>query len=70
MSERRGSRNMDRRDCNDNEMTEAFDDPAEDAQMFHGSPLLGGSYFTLTTPGGFHVPSPGGRIEGASVLGQ
>ena len=51
-------------------MTEDFDGPAEGEQMFHGSPLLGGSYFTLTMPGGFHVPSPGGRIEGGASFGQ
>ena len=28
------------------------------------------SYFTATIPGGFHVPSPGGRIEGGSGFGQ
>src|SRR5260370_30004120 len=27
-------------------------------------------YFTFTMPGGFHVPSPGGRIEGGVSLGQ
>src|SRR5207249_9184746 len=27
-------------------------------------------YFTFTMPGGFQVPSPGGRIEGGSVFGQ
>jgi hypothetical protein len=27
-------------------------------------------YETRFTPGGCHVPSPGGRIEGASVFGQ
>jgi hypothetical protein len=27
-------------------------------------------YIDATIPGGFHVPSPGGRIEGGSVLGQ
>jgi hypothetical protein len=27
-------------------------------------------YFAFTIPGGFHVPSPGGRIEGGSVFGQ
>lgn len=25
---------------------------------------------TTAIPGGFHVPSPGGRMEGASVFGQ
>ena len=29
----------------------------EGEQMFHGSPLPGGSYFTFTMPSGFHVPS-------------
>jgi hypothetical protein len=28
------------------------------------------SHFTCTTTGGCHVPSPGGRIDGASVFGQ
>jgi hypothetical protein len=28
------------------------------------------AYFTCKRPGGFHEPSPGGRIEGASVFGQ
>ena len=51
-------------------MTEDFDYAGEGEQMFHGSPLPGGSYFALTMPGGFQVPSPGGRIEGGSVLGQ
>ena len=28
-------------------------------------------YFAaMTTPGGFQVPSPGGRIDGASTFGQ
>jgi hypothetical protein len=27
-------------------------------------------YLTILTAGGFQVPSPGGRIEGASVFGQ
>ena len=70
MFKRRGSGNMDRRDCNDNEMTEDFDDVSEDEQMFHGAPLHTGSYFTFTLPGGFHVPSPAGRMEGGSVFGQ
>ena len=61
---------MDRRDCNDNEMTEDFDYAGEGEQMFHGSPLPGGSYCAFTMPGGFHVPSPAGRMEGASVFGQ
>ena len=70
MFERRGSGNVDRRDCNDNEMTEDFDYASKDEQMFHGAPLHAGSYFAFTRPGGFHVPSPGGRMEGGSVFGQ
>ena len=27
-------------------------------------------YFDATIPGGFQVPSPGGKIEGGSTLGQ
>ena len=61
---------MERRDCNDNEMTEDFDYAGEGEQMFHGSPLPGGSYFTFTMPGGFQVPSPGGRIDGGISFGQ
>lgn len=36
------------------------------------SPLapVPGGYFTVTIPGGCHVPVPGGRIEGGSVFGQ
>ena len=30
----------------------------------------GGTYFAATIAGGFQVPSPGGRIDGASVFGQ
>jgi len=33
-------------------------------------PLSGSFYAARFTPGGFQVPSPGGRIEGGSVLGQ
>jgi len=29
-----------------------------------------GLYFAFTMPGGFQVPSPGGRMEGGSVFGQ
>jgi hypothetical protein len=68
MFERRGSGNMDRRHCNDNEMTEDFDDAGEGEQMFRGFPLTGGSYFTFTMPGGFQVPSLAGTMEGASSL--
>jgi hypothetical protein len=28
------------------------------------------SYCTCTRPGGFHVPSPGGRIDGGVAFGQ
>ena len=59
---------MDRRHCNDNEMTEDCDDAGEGEQMFHGSPLPAGSYFAFTMPGGFQVPSPAGRMEGGSVF--
>jgi hypothetical protein len=31
---------------------------------------LASVHFTFTIPGGFHVPSPGGRMEGGSVFGQ
>jgi hypothetical protein len=61
---------MDRRHCNDNEMTEDFDDAGEGEQMFHGALLRGGSYFAFTIPGGFRVPSPEGRIEGGASFGQ
>jgi len=27
-------------------------------------------YFTFTMPGGFQVPSPGGKMEGGSIFGQ
>ena len=27
-------------------------------------------YFVATIPGGFHVPSPGGKIEGGVSFGQ
>jgi hypothetical protein len=33
-------------------------------------PLSGSFYATRFIPGGCHVPSPGGRIEGGSVFGQ
>jgi hypothetical protein len=33
-------------------------------------PLSGSFYETRFTPDGCHVPSPGGKIEGASVFGQ
>jgi hypothetical protein len=36
----------------------------------HVSPSKQMTYLTFTMPGGFQVPSPGGRIEGASVFGQ
>lgn len=38
----------------------------------HGgkSPDRPKTYCTCVRPGGFQVPSPGGRIDGASVLGQ
>jgi hypothetical protein len=29
-----------------------------------------GGHGVFTMPGGFHVPSPGGRMDGGSVLGQ
>lgn len=35
-----------------------------------GGALSRSSYATRFMPGGCHVPSPGGKIEGASVLGQ
>jgi hypothetical protein len=31
---------------------------------------LASVHFTFTMPGGFQVPSPGGRMEGGSVFGQ
>ena len=31
---------------------------------------IAGDYFIFTMPGGFQVPSPGGRMEGGSVFGQ
>ena len=62
---------MDRRDCNDNEMTEDFDYAGEGEQMFHGSPLPGGSYFTFTMPSDLHVPSLSGSISvGRRVLSK
>ena len=39
---------------------------AKNAAMCSSQP----NHFTFTMPGGFQVPSPGGRIEGASVFGQ
>jgi hypothetical protein len=33
-------------------------------------PLSGSFYAARFIPGGFQVPSPGGRIEGGSVFGQ
>jgi hypothetical protein len=33
-------------------------------------PLFISFYATRFMPGGCHVPSPGGKIEGASVFGQ
>jgi hypothetical protein len=38
-------------------MTEDFDYAGEGEQMFHGSPLPGGSYFTFTMPSDLHAPS-------------
>jgi hypothetical protein len=35
------------------------------------APAIGAkAYFAITTAGGFQVPSPAGKIDGASVFGQ
>jgi hypothetical protein len=53
-----------------------FDQPRTGNEVLHRGarafswPLSVSLYATRFMPGGCHVPSPGGKIEGASVFGQ
>jgi len=65
-----GSRSMDAEDSERPSMIDGALSSGWQSCRIRMRLILRRDQLTFTTPGGFHDPSPGGRMEGASVFGQ